>query len=379
MNEVVLNIGGRDCVIFRGSHPRVLLIQPTDAHDRGVLPEQVRLLEQRCGEDFLLAAFPVADWNRELSPWDAPAVFGNADFGHGAAETLRFIEQTLLPTLNQEFQLSEALPVILGGYSLAGLFALWSGCETDRFSAVAAASPSVWFPGWVEYAQQRDMRAKQVYLSLGDKEEKTKNPVMARVGDCIRRQAELLQSRGIDCTLEWNAGGHFKDSEKRTAAAFAWCVERNGLAFHRATEAEKSEIAAWRYDGDYAIYNMEPYETQRERGVGLANPQNHFFAFYDGDRLIGFTNLYEEEMEVFFGIGVHPACCGRGYGQQMTLRTLELSRSLFPGKPLYLEVRTWNKRAVACYEKAGFRIVGDPIVQATHLGEGTFYRMTAEA
>lgn len=75
---------------------------------------------------------------------------------------------------------------------------------------------------------------------------------------------------------------------------------------------------------------------------------------------------------------MRPDCCGRGYGQQMTRIARELSRSLFPGKPLYLEVRTWNTRAVRCYEKAGFRISGAPIRQTTGIGEGEFYHMIAE-
>ena len=37
-----------------------------------------------------------------------------------------------------------------------------------------------------------------------------------------------------------------------------------------------------------------------------------------------------------------------------------LSQRLYPGKPMYLEVRTWNTRAVRCYEKAGFRVVFEP-------------------
>ena len=57
----------------------------------------------------------------------------------------------------------------------------------------------------------------------------------------------------------------------------------------------------------------------------------------------------------------------------------ELAGALFPGKPLYLEVRTWNTRAVRCYEKAGFRIDGEPVHRTTAAGEGTFYRMVLEA
>ena len=81
---------------------------------------------------------------------------------------------------------------------------------------------------------------------------------------------------------------------------------------------------------------------------------------------------------MFFGIGVNPDCCGKGYGQQMTKTAWEISRNLFPGKRMYLEVRTWNSRAVRCYQKAGFQIVGEPICQKTSIGEGTFYHMVRE-
>ena len=150
------------------------------------------------------------------------------------------------------------------------------------------------------------------------------------------------------------------------------------LEMHRLTEEEKYTVTGWRYEGEYAIYNDLPYDEQKKRGFGFANPRNVSFAFCDQGILIGFTNLYEEDSEVFFGIGVNPAFCGKGYGQAMTRQTIELSHRRFPGKRLYLEVRTWNERAVRCYEKAGFRIDGAPITQTTHLGEGTFYRMIAD-
>ena len=56
----------------------------------------------------------------------------------------------------------------------------------------------------------------------------------------------------------------------------------------------------------------------------------------------------------------------------------ESSKKLYPNKPLYLEVRTWNTRAVKCYEKAGFRIDGQAYELTTGIGTGTFYRMIRE-
>lgn len=41
----------------------------------------------------------------------------------------------------------------LGGYSLAGLFSLWAAYQTNLFAGIAAASPSVWFPGFLDYAK----------------------------------------------------------------------------------------------------------------------------------------------------------------------------------------------------------------------------------
>lgn len=150
------------------------------------------------------------------------------------------------------------------------------------------------------------------------------------------------------------------------------------LACHPTTEEEKILITEWKYEGEYSVYNAEPYEKQKKKGFGFANPQNHFYSFYDEKKLIGFINLYEEETEVFFGIGVKPEECGKGYGSQMTETACKISRGFFPGKPLYLEVRTWNRRAVRCYEKAGFHIVGEPIRQTTSAGEGVFYHMIRE-
>ena len=39
------------------------------------------------------------------------------------------------------------------------------------------------------------------------------------------------------------------------------------LNYHITTEAEKKLIAGWAYPGDYAIYNLPSYETQKKRGT----------------------------------------------------------------------------------------------------------------
>ena len=92
---------------------------------------------------------------------------------------------------------------------------------------MAAASPSVWFPGFEEYMKASQIKCPKVYLSLGDKEERTRNPVMSSVGSRIRSAEQLLKSQNVCCTLEWNPGNHFRDSDLRTAKAFAWLLQRD--------------------------------------------------------------------------------------------------------------------------------------------------------
>ena len=222
MRKQCFELDGRAVTLYTDDEPQILFIQPVDEHDTELLDAEIEAMRV-CALPFALAAFEVRDWNRDLSPWEAPPVFGKVPFGGMAEETLSFVHDRLLPELRR--RLGADMKLCLGGYSLAGLFALWAATRTDAFSGVAAASPSVWFPGWMEYVKENPMQAKDVYLSLGDREERAKNPVMATVGDCIREQYALLQADHI-VTLEWNPGSHFQDSEKRTARAFCWIAEK---------------------------------------------------------------------------------------------------------------------------------------------------------
>ena len=219
MTKKEYTLSDRTCFLYQDEAAKHLLIQPIDEHDLEVLDQEVEAIKELSDKPFSLVAFMIKDWNQELTPWVAPPVFGKTPFGDGAEKTLKFITSQLLP------EVQENIPhLILGGYSLAGLFALWAGYQTDKFEGIAAASPSVWYPKWIDYASENKPLAKSVYLSLGDKEEKAKNPVMAQVGNAIRKQHELLTEQEINTILEWNAGNHFVDSDKRMAKGFAWLL-----------------------------------------------------------------------------------------------------------------------------------------------------------
>lgn len=200
---------------FGNTESDIVLIQPVDDHDLEGIEKEVALISADCDMSFCLTAVRIDDWNNDLSPWEAPPVFGRKGFGYGAPKTL---DEVL------ELCSDKSRTYYIGGYSLAGLFALWAAYQTDTFEGVAAASPSMWFPGFTEYMKNNEIRSDTVYLSLGDREEKARNLVMATVGDRIREAHVLLEEQGINCILEWNEGNHFKNADIRTGRAFAWVL-----------------------------------------------------------------------------------------------------------------------------------------------------------
>lgn len=218
-------ISGRECYISSQLEATYLFIQPVDKHDLELLDKEVEEISRLSTKPYSLVAFMINDWNKELAPWSAPPVFGKEPFGEGAEETMLYVMDILLPTLKEKgFETNHSF---LGGYSLAGLFSLWIVYQTDKFAGIVAASPSVWFPHWINYVMDRKPFSKSIYLSLGDKEERTKHPVMSQVGVAIRKQHELLVGQEIKTTLEWNVGNHFVDPEKRMAKGFVWLINND--------------------------------------------------------------------------------------------------------------------------------------------------------
>lgn len=199
----------------------MLLVQPVGRHERQELEAEVRLLAETASTPFVLAAFVVERWADELSPWPLLMAGGADGTGGHAAATLAYVERHLLPALTGRYG---SLPVVVGGYSLAALFALWAARCRPLFAGVAAASPSLWVSDWPAFAAAHPMQAPIVYLSLGRREERAGRAAWAAVGRRVRAEAQTLQALPAParCTLEWNEGGHFSHPERRIARAFAW-------------------------------------------------------------------------------------------------------------------------------------------------------------
>ena len=171
MEKNIFEINEITCIVYANKNPEYLLIQPVNEPHAQMLDQQIRFMTEHTKKSFLLAAFLVKDWNQDLSPWCAPAVFGKESFGEGAGETLAFIEKMLIPEIAGRYKLEEGIkdiPVILGGYSLAGLFALWSTYQ-ERVLSNLRQQPEYRHPygspdGWNMRKQNRSERNR--YISV---------------------------------------------------------------------------------------------------------------------------------------------------------------------------------------------------------------------
>ena len=177
---------------------------------------------------FTLVAISNLDWNQDMAPWDSPAAFKKGEpFTGGAGDYLRLLVEEIIPRAEKELAGPPAWRGI-AGYSLAGLFALYAIYQTDVFSRMGCMSGSLWFPGFKEYifSHEPKRRPDCIYFSLGDKEAKTRNPVLKTVQENTEEIQAFYQGEGIDTVFQLNSGNHFVQGIERTVAGIQWLLSK---------------------------------------------------------------------------------------------------------------------------------------------------------
>ena len=177
---------------------------------------------------FTLVAVSDLDWNHDMVPWDSPPAFKSAaPFTGGADDYLRLLTGEIIPTAEGKLPRKPQWRGIVG-YSLAGLFALYAVYRTDLFSRVGSMSGSLWFPGMKEYILSHEPKCRPdcMYFSLGDKESKTRNPILRSVRQNTEEIRAFYQAKGIDTAFQLNPGNHYEHAAERTAAGIAWLLSR---------------------------------------------------------------------------------------------------------------------------------------------------------
>jgi len=220
-----LQFGHRRVCVYHLAQGSVPLVYSIDYHENGQL--LLDACQQMDCNGFNLVTISGLHWNQELSPWPIETVVSRDDrFTGGAPELLPLLTGEVVPQVER---LLDAPPTwrCLAGYSLGGLFAVWTAFQTDLFTRILSASGSMWFPGWLEYAHEHQLAAplQGIYLSVGDKESTSRNAVLQTVGERTQALAQLMADRGIPTTFQLNPGNHFKNPPLRVVKGIKWLLQ----------------------------------------------------------------------------------------------------------------------------------------------------------
>ena len=227
MEKKELKFGHRKVCLYHLVQGAAPLVYSIDYHENGLL--LLDACKQVDCSGFNLVTISGLHWNQELSPWAVETVVSKDDrFTGGAPELLPLLTDEIVPQVEQ---LLDTAPTwrCLAGYSLGGLFAVWTAFQTDVFSRILSASGSMWYPGWLEYAREHQLGGalQGAYLSVGEQESTSRNAVLQTVGERTQAMAALLAERGIAATFELNPGNHFKNPPLRVVKGIKWLLENS--------------------------------------------------------------------------------------------------------------------------------------------------------
>lgn len=190
----------------------------------------IKCNEMGC-KDLILVSISNLNWDDDMSPWFATKIYKNdTDFLGKADEYLKILLEKIIPKVKEfvEINLEKQIEYyVIAGYSLAGLFALYSSYKTALFSKIVSCSGSFWFPKFVEFVEKNKISTniKQIYFSLGNRESKTRNRVLQTVEENTKEIEKFLSEQGIKTIYEENEGNHFQNADLRMAKGINWILE----------------------------------------------------------------------------------------------------------------------------------------------------------
>ena len=181
-------------------------------------------------KEFILVVISNLNWNDDMTPWKCPPLYkGDSECKGYADNYLRMIEDKIIPKVEEYIKntLHKEIDYFgVAGYSLGGLFAVYSAYKTDIFKRVASASGSMWYPNFAEFVKENEISKNidKIYFSLGNKEKNSKNELLQTVEDKTKEIQGYL-GKNIDSIYEENQGNHFQDGALRMAKGIKWILE----------------------------------------------------------------------------------------------------------------------------------------------------------
>jgi predicted alpha/beta superfamily hydrolase len=217
--------GSKKASFYKCSEAKCPLVILLSYEEEG--KELLSLLQSLTKADFNLLEVSSLNWEEDLSCWPSKPIFSSKDnFTGKADEFLTLLLSQILP-YGEGYLQDKPSDVFIAGYSMAGLFALYSLYRTSSFTSCVSASGSLWYPNFYEYALINKIERKPdfIYLSLGDRESLSKNGLLKRNRSINEGLKDEYLRRGIKTTFVLNEGNHFKDADLRLAKGIVWVLE----------------------------------------------------------------------------------------------------------------------------------------------------------
>lgn len=208
-------------VFGRGDKRLPVVFLPTFQGEGDAVWRHCRKLQAK---QFVLVAISGFSWNDCMTPWPSGSVFdGESGYGGRSSEWLRWLTAEVIPQVETEQAVGKR---VMAGYSLAGLFALWATFQTDLFDGIVSGSGSFWYPGFMDFVRNHEMRRKPeaVYFSLGDKEHEARDPLLAGIEEMTLQLSDECLEEGINSFFQLNNGNHYNQPEWRMAKGIQWML-----------------------------------------------------------------------------------------------------------------------------------------------------------
>lgn len=213
-----------------GHHP-VTIVIPNNPYDvlfyinENDASRYMEAYERFTNPSFGMVLIQKIDWFDELTPWPAKTVYETGpDFGGHAQQHLQNICNTIIPNVEREIGTPQLRGIM--GYSLGGLFSVYSFYETDCFSLCGCLSGSMWYDDFYTWMTQRSPKAKtgSIYFSVGKQEQFTEYEKMKVTGQIMRKAEKLLYDQEYDVFFEYTDGDHFENIPDKVEKGLKWLM-----------------------------------------------------------------------------------------------------------------------------------------------------------
>jgi len=168
----------------------------------------------------ITVALSTGDRLKDLTPWAGKAISHKfKDFGGGGDAYIAYIENNLIPFINEKYSArKEASEVSIGGVSLGGIMSIYALYKSNLFGNALCISGSFWYYDFIEFLKSNSPKNKnaEIILISGKDEGKGKPEPLDKTTQYAEEAAEILKGKtNRPVNLLWDEGGHHHNRQNR--------------------------------------------------------------------------------------------------------------------------------------------------------------------